>query len=47
MMNTSDFDPDIRRVAHLMADAARQVILPYFRRLICRPTTSSARVSIR
>ena len=25
------FDPDIRRVAHLMADAAREVILPYFR----------------
>ncbi|MEM9968940.1 MAG: histidinol-phosphatase [Pseudomonadota bacterium] len=25
------FDSDIRRVAHLMADAAREVILPYFR----------------
>jgi histidinol phosphatase-like enzyme (inositol monophosphatase family) len=25
------FDPDIRRVAHLMADAARATILPYFR----------------
>ena len=33
MMNATDFDPDIRRVAHLMADAARQVILPYFRSL--------------
>ncbi|MEO9629552.1 MAG: inositol monophosphatase family protein, partial [Sulfitobacter sp.] len=32
-MNATDFDPDIRRVAHLMADAARQVILPYFRSL--------------
>lgn len=25
------FDPDIRRVAYLLADAARAVILPYFR----------------
>ena len=25
------FDPDVRRVAHLMADAARTAILPYFR----------------
>jgi myo-inositol-1(or 4)-monophosphatase len=25
------FDPDIRRVAHAMADEARRVILPYFR----------------
>jgi len=33
MMKTTDFDPDIRRVAHLMADAARHVILPYFRSL--------------
>ena len=33
MMNATDFDPDIRRVAHLMADAARQLILPYFRSL--------------
>jgi len=33
MVNTTDFDPDIRRVAHLMADAARTVILPYFRAL--------------
>lgn len=30
-MNSSSFDPDLRRVAHLMADAARDVILPYFR----------------
>ncbi len=31
-MNTSNtFDPEVRRVAHLMADAARQVILPFFR----------------
>jgi myo-inositol-1(or 4)-monophosphatase len=31
MQNQTDFDPDIARVAHLMADAARDVILPYFR----------------
>ncbi len=29
--SSSPFDPDIARVAHLLADAARQVILPYFR----------------
>lgn len=29
--NTSPFDPDIARVAHLLADAARAVILPFFR----------------
>lgn len=33
MVTAQDFDPDIRRVAHLMADAAREVILPYFRAL--------------
>lgn len=33
MQNRPSFDPDIRRVAHLMADAAREVILPYFRAL--------------
>lgn len=27
----TSFDPDIRRVAHLLADAARAVVLPYFR----------------
>lgn len=27
----ASFDPDIRRVAHLIADAARTAILPYFR----------------
>mgnify|MGYP001800338810 CR=1 FL=1 len=31
MRQPSTFDPDIRRVAHLLADAARQVILPHFR----------------
>ncbi|KIN78081.1 histidinol-phosphatase [Sulfitobacter mediterraneus] len=31
MTKHNDFDSDIRRVAHLMADAARLVILPYFR----------------
>lgn len=31
MRQPSTFDPEIRRVAHQMADAARQVILPYFR----------------
>ncbi len=31
MRHPSTFDPDIRRVAHQLADAARQVILPYFR----------------
>lgn len=31
MTDVTSFDPDIRRVAHLMADAARKVILPYFR----------------
>lgn len=31
MTRPTDFDSDIRRVAHLMADAARLVILPYFR----------------
>ena len=30
-MKHIDFDPDIARVAHLLADAARRVILPYFR----------------
>lgn len=28
---TQQFDPNIRRVAHLMADAARAAILPFFR----------------
>ena len=31
MTEVTSFDPNIRRVAHLMADAARAVILPYFR----------------
>jgi myo-inositol-1(or 4)-monophosphatase len=31
MAEQTSFDPDIRRVAHLMADAARAVILPFFR----------------
>ena len=31
MTTRTDFDPDIRRVAHLMADAARAAILPHFR----------------
>lgn len=31
MTALNTFDPDIRRVAHLLADAARAVILPYFR----------------
>lgn len=31
MKDPASFDPDIRRTAHLLADAARQVILPYFR----------------
>jgi myo-inositol-1(or 4)-monophosphatase len=31
MKKQPDFDPDLSRVAHLMADAARAVILPYFR----------------
>jgi myo-inositol-1(or 4)-monophosphatase len=30
-MSHPSFDADVRRVAHLMADAARAVILPYFR----------------
>lgn len=30
-MTHPSFDADVRRVAHLMADAARSVILPYFR----------------
>jgi len=30
-METRSFDPDIARVAHLMADAARRAILPFFR----------------
>ena len=30
-MSHPSFDADVRRVAHLMADAARSVILPYFR----------------
>lgn len=30
-MERQSFDPDIRRVAHLMADAAREAILPFFR----------------
>ncbi len=32
-MNKQSFDPDIARVAHLMADAARTAILPHFRSL--------------
>ena len=31
MTTDTPFDPDIRRVAHLLADAARAVILPHFR----------------
>tara|TARA_R110002094_G_scaffold73665_1_gene81475 strand:- start:203 stop:1003 length:801 start_codon:yes stop_codon:yes gene_type:complete len=31
MISSGSFDPDIRRVAHLIADAARAAILPYFR----------------
>lgn len=31
MQNTPPFDPDIRRVAHALADAARAAILPFFR----------------
>tara|TARA_R110002074_G_scaffold163154_1_gene322081 strand:- start:4801 stop:5631 length:831 start_codon:yes stop_codon:yes gene_type:complete len=31
MTDVTSFDLNIRRVAHLMADAARDVILPYFR----------------
>jgi histidinol phosphatase-like enzyme (inositol monophosphatase family) len=31
MTQPSSFDPDVARVAHLMADAARRVILPFFR----------------
>ncbi len=31
MTDYTPFDADIRRVAHLMADAARSVILPFFR----------------
>ncbi len=31
MEKRRSFDPDIRRVAHLLADAARDVILPHFR----------------
>ena len=31
MTHTSPFDPDIARVAHLLADAARAAILPHFR----------------
>ncbi|MGB3243066.1 MAG: histidinol-phosphatase [Sulfitobacter sp.] len=31
MNNAAAFDPDIARVAHLLADAARRVILPHFR----------------
>lgn len=30
-MIASSFDPDLRRVAHALADAARATILPYFR----------------
>ncbi len=30
-MTRQEFDPDIARVAHLMADAARAAILPHFR----------------
>jgi myo-inositol-1(or 4)-monophosphatase len=30
-MSHPSFDADVRRVAHLMADAARSVILPFFR----------------
>ncbi|MEW9921494.1 histidinol-phosphatase [Marimonas sp. MJW-29] len=30
-MSERNFDPEIRRVAHLIADAARAAILPYFR----------------
>lgn len=31
MTTNNSFDPDVRRVAHLLADAARAVILPHFR----------------
>ncbi|GLT09594.1 histidinol-phosphatase [Sulfitobacter sp. G21635-S1] len=31
MTTKISFDPDVRRVAHLLADAARDVILPHFR----------------
>ena len=31
MIDVTAFDTDIRRVAHMMADAARDVILPFFR----------------
>ena len=31
MRNSSSFDPDIARVGHLLADAARTATLPYFR----------------
>ena len=30
-MPDTNFDPDVQRVAQLLADAARRVILPYFR----------------
>lgn len=30
-MSDRSFDPDVRRVAHLLADAAREAILPHFR----------------
>ena len=30
-MTTSPFDPDISRVGHMLADAARAAILPHFR----------------
>lgn len=30
-MTKRKFDPDIRRVAHMLADAAREAILPHFR----------------
>ncbi len=33
MIDTPPFDRDIRRVAHLMADAARIAILPFFRQV--------------
>ncbi len=31
MKHKSDFDPDVLRVGHLLADAARRVTLPFFR----------------
>lgn len=31
MTDTNSFDTDIRRVGHLLADTAREVIMPYFR----------------